>query len=247
MSSSAGRYASDRAWLARATFAGSARGKQVGIFADDRQAGGATAEGNGHTVVQPAGGLVETIVGGEAIAQQRGFVVCQHRGDQRCAGAIGVRCDAPRQRQRFQRCGHQQFLAGLEAAEPDPHSNLREAVEAGVVRRGRRGGADVHCVILRPMCRAWVRIPCDGTCVMAGAGRPSCVRKRALSGGCKSVLGLPTKPEAEGNCVIARWGGEQLEAKKQSVGTRTRFGRAVWRASGGRAKPRPAQAGSLRR
>ncbi len=76
---------------------------------------------------------------------------------------------------------------------------------------------------------------------MAGEGPPSCVRKRALSGGCKSVLGLPTKPEAEGNCVIARWGGEQLEAKKQSVGTRTQFGRAVWRASGGRAKPRPAQ------
>jgi len=47
--------------------------------------------------------------------------------------------------------------------------------------------------------------------------RPSCVRERALSGWCKSVPGVPTKPVAEGNCVIVRWGGEQPEAKQQSV------------------------------
>jgi hypothetical protein len=76
-----------------------------------------------------------------------------------------------------------------------------------------------------------------------GLGRPSCVRKRALSGRCKSILGLPTKPEAGGNCVIVRWGGEQPEAKQQSVERRTRFGRAVWRASDGKVKPRPAMSG----
>ena len=54
--------------------------------------------------------------------------------------------------------------------------------------------------------------------VLAGAGPPPCVRERALSGWCKSISGLPTEPVAESNCVIARWGGEQLEAKKQSVG-----------------------------
>ena len=51
-----------------------------------------------------------------------------------------------------------------------------------------------------------------------GLTRPSCVRERALSGWCKSISGVPTKPVAEGNCVIARWGGEQLEAEQQSVG-----------------------------
>jgi len=32
------------------------------------------------------------------------------------------------------------------------------------------------------------------------------------------------RPVAESNCATVRWGEEQLEAKHQSVGTRTRFG-----------------------
>ena len=51
------------------------------------------------------------------------------------------------------------------------------------------------------------------------------------------------RPVADRNCVIARWCGEQREANGQSVVTRTRFGRADWRASDGKAKPRPAMSG----
>jgi hypothetical protein len=47
------------------------------------------------------------------------------------------------------------------------------------------------------------------------------------------------RPVADRNCFIVRWGGEQREANGQSVVTRTRFGRADWRASGGKAKPGP--------
>ena len=51
------------------------------------------------------------------------------------------------------------------------------------------------------------------------------------------------RPVADRNCVIARWCGEQREANGQSVVTRTQFGRADWRASDGKAKPRPAMSG----
>jgi len=33
------------------------------------------------------------------------------------------------------------------------------------------------------------------------------------------------------NCVTVKWGGKQLEVKDQAVGGRTRFGRAMRRAS----------------
>jgi hypothetical protein len=42
---------------------------------------------------------------------------------------------------------------------------------------------------------------------------------------------------AEGNCVAERWGGEQLEANRQSVGIRIRFGVNPWRARWMMAKP----------
>jgi hypothetical protein len=42
---------------------------------------------------------------------------------------------------------------------------------------------------------------------------------------------------ADRNCVAARRGGEQREANIQSVGERTRFGRASWRASAFMVKP----------
>ena|SRR5665213_3099187 len=60
------------------------------------------------------------------------------------------------------------------------------------------------------------------------------------------------RPVADRNCVAARWGGEQRKANGQSVVTRTRFGRADWRARAcpraldpwdGKAKPRPAMSG----
>ena len=38
------------------------------------------------------------------------------------------------------------------------------------------------------------------------------------------------RPVAEGNCVAMRRGGKQLEAKDQSAGKRTRFGRSIRRA-----------------
>ena len=51
------------------------------------------------------------------------------------------------------------------------------------------------------------------------------------------------RPVADRNCVTARRRGEQREANGQSVVTRTRFGRADWRATGGMAKPGPATNG----
>jgi hypothetical protein len=48
---------------------------------------------------------------------------------------------------------------------------------------------------------------------------------------------------ADRNCVIVRWGGEQREANGPSVVTQTRFGRADWRASDGKVKPRPVMNG----
>src|SRR5450432_3598917 len=51
------------------------------------------------------------------------------------------------------------------------------------------------------------------------------------------------RPVADRNRVIVRWRGEQREANGPSVVTRTRFGRAGWRATGGMAKPGPAKSG----
>src|SRR5687768_2207028 len=53
----------------------------------------------------------------------------------------------------------------------------------------------------------------------------------------------PLRPVTDCNCVAARRGGEQQEVKKSSVGTRTRFGRADWRACDRKAKPGPAKSG----
>jgi|SRR5277367_3171840 len=48
---------------------------------------------------------------------------------------------------------------------------------------------------------------------------------------------------ADRNCVIVRWCGEQREANGPSVVAQTRFGRADWRASDGKVKPRPVMNG----
>ena len=64
--------------------------------------------------------------------------------------------------------------------------------------------------------------------VMAGAGPPSCVHECVLSGRCKSTPGGPTVLKSEVTALTARRRGEQPEANRQSVGIRTRFGRADW-------------------
>jgi hypothetical protein len=46
----------------------------------------------------------------------------------------------------------------------------------------------------------------------------SASREDALSARCKSVSGIVAVPEIEGNCVTVRWGGEQPEVNRQSVG-----------------------------
>ena len=53
----------------------------------------------------------------------------------------------------------------------------------------------------------------------------------------KVPVGVCHNAVAISNCVIVKWGGEQLEAKRQSVGTRIRFGRARRRVSGNMTKP----------
>ncbi len=45
-----------------------------------------------------------------------------------------------------------------------------------------------------------------------------CVREYALSARWESTRCDVTTHVAEGNCVIVRWGGEQLEANGQPVG-----------------------------
>jgi len=49
------------------------------------------------------------------------------------------------------------------------------------------------------------------------SGRNPCACEQARSEGCKSPPGRCPDPVAEGNCVTARWGGEQPEANMQSV------------------------------
>jgi hypothetical protein len=70
--------------------------------------------------------------------------------------------------------------------------------------------------------------------------RPSCVRKLFCPGGeSPTQVNLPNlKPEV--TACVARPRGEQPEANEQSVELQTRFGRAVWRACDGMAKPKPA-------
>jgi hypothetical protein len=43
----------------------------------------------------------------------------------------------------------------------------------------------------------------------------------------KVPVGVCHNAVAESNCVIVKWGGEQLEAKGQSAGSRIQFGKAV--------------------
>jgi len=76
-----------------------------------------------------------------------------------------------------------------------------------------------------------------------------CAWEQARSERCKSSLGRCPLPVAEGNCVAARRGGEQPEANLQSVVKRTRFGRALRRASIPRVKSTPGMSisGSLLR
>ena len=74
---------------------------------------------------------------------------------------------------------------------------------------------------------------------------PAIVRPQACHIGAVGVRFRSTcfRPVADCHCVIARWGGEQWKANGQSVGIRTRFGRADWRAFDGVAKPRPVMNG----
>jgi len=84
---------------------------------------------------------------------------------------------------------------------------------------GGRSKSPCHCEFhtgrrpTRPECnRGFAPI------VMAGEGRPSCVRKRVLSGRCKSTRGEPDDLKPEATASAARRRGEQPEANEQSVG-----------------------------
>ena len=62
---------------------------------------------------------------------------------------------------------------------------------------------------------------------LSGALPPNpCTWKQALSERWKSSSGRCPLPVADGNCVVVRRGGKQPEANLQSIGGRTRFGRA---------------------
>ena len=72
------------------------------------------------------------------IAQQRRLIVGEERGDERCAGAIGVLGDAAGQRQRVDGGGHHQLLSGLEA-KADVDGDGGELIEIFGVGAGFRG------------------------------------------------------------------------------------------------------------
>ena len=59
---------------------------------------------------------------------------------------------------------------------------------------------------------------------VAGMARSQCACERTKSVTCKSSPALDLGAVIEGNCVLARGGGEQPEVNDQSVGKRTRFG-----------------------
>ena len=101
--------------FARLTFSGSSLRKQGRIAAGDREPRRAAPVRLRHAFIEPGRGGVEAGVRAVAKAKQRRFLVSKQRGDKRGARFISVLRDAARQRDRIQRGGHHQLLAGRES------------------------------------------------------------------------------------------------------------------------------------
>ena len=123
-----------------------------------------------------------------------------------------------------------------ETAVMGPNQETSMAVRCGAASAvtagsGREQTRKTVTHVLGPKCYPCARLNPD----------PAIVRPQACHIGEVQVPFRNTcfRPVADRNCVIARWCGEQREANGLSVVTRTQFGRANWRASDGKAKPRP--------
>jgi hypothetical protein len=131
--------------------------EQGRIAAGDRQACGTVAECLRHAFVKPGRGGVKAGVGAMAETQQRGFLVGIEHGDQRSARFVGMLGDAPRQRDRIERRGHYQLLAGRES-ESAVDGDLGQAVEffleVGCLVVLRFAGCCSGCVHGRHYCAA---------------------------------------------------------------------------------------------
>ena len=103
-------------------------GEQGGVPAGDGQTRSAVFEGCAHAVVEPVGSAVEADIGGEAVAHQGGFVVGVERGDERCAGSVGLLGDAAGKRQHIERSRHDQLLAFFEP-EADADGYFGETIQ----------------------------------------------------------------------------------------------------------------------
>jgi hypothetical protein len=119
------------------------------------------------------------------------------------------------------------------------HRAIQDYSFAQIIRSGRPRICAGSC--LENAARAILHLSCHEGNVPSfrPPSRNPCAWEQARSEGWKSPSGRCPFPVAEGNCVTVRWGGEQPTANMQSVGGRTRFGRARRRASGFKAKSRP--------
>ena len=143
------RLVGDRVGLVGARHLGRVLGRQQHrVVADDGEPRRVVGEGLGHALIEPAGGAVEARVGGDAEARQRRSPRRTERRHQAGAGLVGVLGDPPHQRQRGDRRGHDQILAGLQ-------------VEADLARRPRASRSSLSGSITASLSACWLVMPSD--------------------------------------------------------------------------------------
>ena len=102
--------------------------EQGRIIAGDCQSRRATPVRLSHAFIEPRCGGIEARVPTVTKAKQRRLLVSKQRGDKGGAGFVGMLRDAARQRDRIQRGGHHQLLAGREP-QPGADRDFGQTVE----------------------------------------------------------------------------------------------------------------------
>ena len=141
MSSIAGLLAFDAAMLARETFAGSCPASSAGLAPVSASRAAPLEKAAAMPSASHCGGMVEPGVRAEPVAGERGLIVRVKRGDEQCAGLVGVLGDAAHQRQHLGGGGDDELLPGLQVQAHVDH-DAGEAVELFFEGQGGEGGRD---------------------------------------------------------------------------------------------------------
>ena len=115
---------------------------------------------------------------------------------------------------------------GESAVPPMPAGNA--AIQVEFPRTAVGAGRDLHGLAEQRLSSGVLQIP-----AFAGMSAPTMARISAV----QVRVGISHSPEAEGNCVAERRGGEQPEANLRSVVKRIRFGGMLRRACSFKVKP----------